>query len=146
MNNHITRKVVEKMLPHAGSMRLIDSVTCWTADSIECHGSCNCLDHPLSQNGKLSSTVAIEYAAQATAVHGFLLANDNVAKFGVLAKLTDISLHMAVVDNIQSPLRIFAQLVARTDQGCIYNFEVNGTRLPIASGRLMIAFPALAEQ
>ena len=134
------------MLPHAGNMCLIDSVTHWTEGSIECFGSCNNPVHPLSRNGQLSSTAAIEYAAQATAVHGFLLASSGVVQFGVLAKLTDVSLHVAIIDRMQSPLHICAQLVARTERGCIYNFEVKGAGLSIASGRLMIAFPAMGKQ
>lgn len=146
MSGYIGREAVEKMLPHAGDMCLIDSVTRWEEGSIECLGACDSIDHPLLQNGQLPSTAAIEYAAQATAVHGFLLSYSGVAQFGVLAKLTDISLSATVIDRVHSPLQIYAELVARTDGGCIYNFEVKGARLFIATGRLMIAFLALADK
>lgn len=146
MSGYIGREAVEKMLPHAADMCLIDSVTRWDERSIECLGACDSLDHPLLSDGQLSATAAIEYAAQATAVHGFLLSHGGVAQFGVLAKLTDISLGATVIDPVHSPLQIYAELIARTDAGCIYNFEVKGARLAIASGRLMIAFLARADE
>jgi predicted hotdog family 3-hydroxylacyl-ACP dehydratase len=100
----------------------------------------------LLQNGQLPSTAAIEYAAQAAGVHGFLIGKSSAAQFGVLAKLSDISLSATVIDPAHSPLQIYAELIAHTDAGCIYNFEVKGARLSIASGRLMIAFLAQAEE
>lgn len=144
MSGYIGRKAIEKMLPHAGHMCLIDSVTRWKEENIECLGACDSIDHPLLRNGRLPATAAIEYAAQATAIHGFLLSHDGLAQFGVLAKLTDIYLSATVIDHLHSPLQIYAELVARTAEGCIYNFEVKGARLSIASGRLMIAFLARA--
>jgi predicted hotdog family 3-hydroxylacyl-ACP dehydratase len=146
LHGYIGRAAVKKMLPHAGDMCLIESVTRWEETSIECLGACNSIDHPLLRNGQLPATAAIEYAAQATAVHGFLLNNGGVVQFGVLAKLTDIALSATVIDPVHSPLQIYAELIARTDAACIYNFEVKGARLSIASGRLMIAFLVRAEE
>lgn len=145
VSGYIGREAIEKMLPHAGDMCLIDSVTRWEKTSIECLGACDRTDHPLLRNGQLPATAAIEYAAQATAVHGFLLSHSGITQFGVLAKLTDISLSTRQIDQMHSPLQIYADLVARTDGGCIYNFEVKGGRLSIASGSLMIAFLARAH-
>lgn len=143
MNVNLNRKDIELMVPHTGNMFLIDSVVDWNPNSIVCQGSCNNFNHPLRRNGVLPTTAAIEYAAQATAVHGCLLNGTRTSIPGFLAKLTNISLASDEIDNSENPLNIFAQLISRTEKGCIYKFEVRGTFHPIVSGQLMIAFPEL---
>lgn len=137
---------IESMVPHTGSMVLVDSIVRWDLNDILCKGSCNKLNHPLRRNGTLPSTAAIEYAAQVTAIHGCLLSGDKKSKPGFLAKLTDISLFSDVIEVSESPLNIYADLVSRTEQGCIYRFEVHGAFNPIASGQIMIAFLEQIEQ
>jgi predicted hotdog family 3-hydroxylacyl-ACP dehydratase len=56
-------------------MCLLERVTAWDAENIQCEAiSHRDLNHPLGNNGKLDATAAIEYAAQAMAVHGALIA------------------------------------------------------------------------
>ena len=54
----------------------LEQVTAWDEHRIECLGagfSAGNEDHPLSCDGRLPSTAAIEYAAQAMALHGRLV-------------------------------------------------------------------------
>jgi predicted hotdog family 3-hydroxylacyl-ACP dehydratase len=58
-------------IPHSGAMRLLDAVLSWDDQSIVCSASSH-VDpaNPLRDNGVISSVHALEYAAQAMAVHG----------------------------------------------------------------------------
>ena len=61
-------------VPHAGAMCLLDSVVSWDEQHIECRAASHASPtHPLAQDGRLPATAAIEYAAQAMALHGCLV-------------------------------------------------------------------------
>ncbi len=72
---------IRKLVPHAGNMCLLERVVACDAASIRCETRSH-LDqsNPLRRNGQLASMCAIEYAAQAMALHGALTApGDNGA-------------------------------------------------------------------
>ncbi len=72
---------IRKLVPHAGNMCLLERVVACDAASIRCETRSH-LDqsNPLRRNGQLASICAIEYAAQAMALHGALTApGDNGA-------------------------------------------------------------------
>lgn len=66
---------IRKLVPHAGNMCLLERVVACDAASIRCETRSH-LDqsNPLRRNGQLASICAIEYAAQAMALHGALTA------------------------------------------------------------------------
>lgn len=70
----LNRAGVAARIPHAGAMCLLDGVTQWDPHGIVAtavgHGA---PDHPLREGDRLPAWAAIEYAAQAAAVHGSLL-------------------------------------------------------------------------
>jgi hypothetical protein len=71
------RQAIAARIPHQGSMCLLDTVLRWDAEEILCQtGSHLLADNPLRAAGRLGVANAIEYAAQAMAVHGALLAGD----------------------------------------------------------------------
>ena len=96
--------------------------------------------HPLARHGVVPAVAAAEYAAQATALHGALL-DDRPAPAGVLAKLSHVEFHARHIPVASGPLTVHAKQRGRVASGCLYDFEVNCARHPIASGRLMVAFP-----
>jgi predicted hotdog family 3-hydroxylacyl-ACP dehydratase len=62
-------------LPHQGSMCLLDAVTDWDAQRIRCMATSHRdVDNPLRAHDRLGAACGIEYAAQAMAAHGALLA------------------------------------------------------------------------
>ena len=65
---------IEALIPHRGPMCLLDRMTSWDETRIECV-AVNHRDprHPLRSASGLLASAAIEYAAQAMAVHGALL-------------------------------------------------------------------------
>ena len=66
---------IEALIPHRGPMCLLDRMTSWDATRIECVASTTATArHPLRSASGLLASAAIEYAAQAMAVHGALCA------------------------------------------------------------------------
>ena len=64
---------IASLIPHAGSMCLLDRVADWSDDTITCLATSH-LDpaNPLRSRGRLPTVAGIEYALQAAAVHGAL--------------------------------------------------------------------------
>ncbi|HSH91398.1 MAG TPA: 3-hydroxylacyl-ACP dehydratase [Ramlibacter sp.] len=138
----VDRAAIERMVPHAGVMCLVDAVIAWDPSQIQCRSDEPGALHPLARNGVVPAIAAAEYAAQATAVHGALLDGANEPRAGVLAKLSDVQLHAASFPRGCGALTIHAQVLGRSEAGCLYSFDVASAIAPIASGRLMVAFAA----
>ncbi|MDB5820107.1 MAG: putative thioesterase [Rhizobacter sp.] len=145
----IDRAEIERRLPHAGAMCLIDRVDRWQADSIVCHASAPGQGHPLasisttsqgSPEGRptvLHSVATVEYAAQAVALHVSLIDGAPTPRSGLLAKLSKVTLSSRPVSGAMT---IEARLLTRSDAGCLHAFDVRDMQGTCASGRLMIAF------
>lgn len=122
-------------IPHSGSMCLLDSVLGWSAGEIRCrivnHAS---LSHPLRTASGLLSPCAIEYAAQAMAVHGSLCSPaDATPRRGVLASARSVRLHVPRLDDAGGPLDVCAMLVASDRTQALYRFELRD-----AAGRMLV--------
>ena len=85
-----------ELIPHSGTMCLIDSIDKWDDESIVCitstHLKCN---NPLLSEGVLPVSALIEYGAQAMAIHGALVANKSGERMqeGYLAALRDVDFY-----------------------------------------------------
>ena len=134
----IDRDTIERLVPHAGAMCLLDAVTEWSTQSIACTSALPGPDHPLARNRRVPAIVATEYAAQATAVHGALLEDANRPCAGMLATLVDVRLADAEIPDEGDFLSIRADLLSRSSAGCMYSFVVGTGSGPIASGRLLV--------
>jgi predicted hotdog family 3-hydroxylacyl-ACP dehydratase len=129
------------MIPHAGVMCLLDSVVSWDENTIVCQSlSHQNPQNPLNKNGKLSAIHAVEYAAQAMAVHGGLLARAKGEKLrpGYLAALKDVQLHMTHLDDISEPLTIKADQIMAGGGNLMYTLEVSMGEHVIATARATV--------
>ena len=133
------------LIPHAGSMCLLDSVLEWNESSIICTAvSHNDGANPLRNNGRLASVHLIEYGAQAMAVHGGLLARQSgeCPLPGYLAALRDVILQQDFIDQIQTPLKVHAHKIASASNSFIYRFTISSDEKLLASARAtVIAIP-----
>lgn len=136
----VDRARIERLVPHDGSMCLLDTVTDWDATHIVCRAPEPGTDHPLARGGNVPAVATSEYAAQATAVHGALLDNASAPRGGMLVKLMNVELHLPCFPVESGPLTVRADLLSRTSGGCLYAFQVGGATQPIAEGRLIVAF------
>ena len=135
----VDREILEQLIPHKGGMCLLSEVVNWDAASIVCTADAPVPTHPLARNGCVATIVAAEYAAQATAVHGALLANDHRPQEGMLAKLVDVHLEVSELPCVR--LTIQAEMMSRSVRGCLYQFDISAADQRMIRGRLMVAFP-----
>src|SRR2546425_12108681 len=90
-------------IPHQGSMCLLDCVEAWDAERIQCRAiSHRALDNPLRAHNQLGAACGIEYAAQAMAVHGALLApaDSTAPRAGYLVSVRGVQFQVARLDDI----------------------------------------------
>src|SRR5262249_15068008 len=137
----INKAEIRTLIPHSGSMCLLDKVTRWDDQSITCVTNTHRdQGNPLRRDGHLSALHAFEYGAQATAVHGGLRARlvGAIAPPGYLAALRDARLHAAFLDNIRSPLEIFANRLFGDGSNTVYECRVSAGDILLANGRITI--------
>jgi len=140
----IARDWIAAHIPHQGTMCLLDAVDSWDADHIVCRtGSHRLADNPLRAAGNLGVANAIEYAAQAMAVHGALLAGEGDApKAGYLTSVRDVRWHRAHFDDLAGELSIRADRLSGNEINVLYRFEVAAGDAVLISGRAGVMLDA----
>ena len=126
---------IARHIPHQGRMCLLDQVDAWDQQRIECRASSHrAAGHPLRVDGRLGAACGIEYAAQAMAVHGALLAppDRSLARVGYLVSVRATRLHVARLDDIAADLQIEAASITHGENTLLYQFSVS------AAGRLLL--------
>ena len=137
----VNKAEIRKLIPHSGLMCLLDEVTQWDDRSITCVSNTHRDPaNPLRRDGHLSALHAFEYGAQAAAVHGGLHARSvrTTAPPGYLAAVRDARLHVARLDDIRSPLQIFANRLFGEGSNTVYECRVSAGDLLLANGRITI--------
>ena len=132
-------------IPHQGSMCLLDAVTEWDEAHIVCSASSHrTLDNPLRANQQLSAVCGIEYAAQAMAVHGALLAAPDhaVARAGYLVSVRGTRLHVLRLDDIADDLAIDATCITRSANNILYQFNLRAGEQFLLTGRAAVVVNA----
>ena len=93
----LDRHWIESHIPHQGGMCLLDEVLNWNATRVQCRSSTHRDPaNPLRAHDRLAAVCGIEYAAQAMAVHGALIASRITAS----PKNTSIAGYLASVRNV----------------------------------------------
>lgn len=140
----LDRAAIAARIPHHGTMCLLDSVDAWDAESIRCrarthHDPAN----PLRDRGGLPATAAIEYAAQAMAVHGALVApTEGTPRAGYLASVRSVELNVAHLDGIAGELDVRAERLTGNDSQVLYRFTVCAAGTTLVSGRATVILDA----
>lgn len=132
---------IRSLIPHAGTMCLLDTVTAWDADSITCQSMTHRDSaNPLRRHQQLAALYAFEYGAQALAIHGGLLAKTAGCKAApaYLAALRDAHLHVTRLDDIPTPLKIAAQQLVGREGSAIYAIQVSTKNRLLASANVTI--------
>ncbi|MCK5362318.1 MAG: hypothetical protein KAR22_05100 [Gammaproteobacteria bacterium] len=133
------------LVPHTGSMCLLDEVVSWNEARVVCRSASHRRpDNPLRRDGFLPAIHLLEYAAQATAVHGGLVASAGAspAPAKYLAAAREFDLHVTSLDDIQTDLHIDAERLLAMGDSVLYRFHVSADGRVLATGRLTIVPPA----
>ncbi len=133
------------LIPHAGTMCLLDAVQAWDASKIHAVSAGHArVDHPLRGSQGLHAVQLAEYGAQAMAVHGALLARSRgieAVRPGRLVSLRDVQLFEEYVDRLDGHLDVHAECLYADDGGAQYAFRVEHRGRLLASGRAAVIHP-----
>jgi len=136
---------IARHIPHQGSMCLLDYVEAWDRQRIQCRASSHrAADNPLRAYGRLGAACGIEYAAQAMAVHGALLAppDSTGASAGYLVSVRGTQLHVPRLDDIAADLLVQAACITRSENNILYQFNVSAAGRRLLDGRAAVVINA----
>ncbi len=137
----LDRAAIAARIPHAGRMCLLERVMHWDQRAIRCAAlSHRDQNNPLRDAQGLPVWAAIEYAAQAAAVHGALLRAETAPRAGVLAALRDVNAYCERLDIIDEELIFSASLLHSDVAGAIYRFEAHGGEKLLLSGQFTLMY------
>ena len=153
----LDRQWIEQHIPHKGRMCLLDEVLSWDAGRIRCRSATHrAADNPLRSHGRLGAACGIEYAAQAMAVHGALVAasaplgrtvSSNVRgsigpAIGYLASVRNVILCVERLDDLEADLIAVAERITGDGRTVLYEFSVWNGEHSLLTGRAGIVFNA----
>jgi predicted hotdog family 3-hydroxylacyl-ACP dehydratase len=152
----LNRAWIESRIPHHGRMCLLDEVIAWSDARVSCRSSTHReTDNPLRADGKLGIACGIEYAAQAMAVHGALIAASSPADRGApsaappaagfLAAVRDVRFHSLRLDDVQGDLICDAVRMAGDATTALYEFELRSQETRLLTGRATVVFDAASS-
>ncbi len=135
----VTRDQIEPLVPHAGAMLMIDGVTAWDEKHIACMSTCHqAAGNPLMRDGRLAAHHAIEFGAQAAAVHGGLLGKGKAPPLRALAAVRKARFSTSRLEDLPGRLEIKAGLIMLDRQAAIYHADLTHRGDEIASMRLTL--------
>ncbi len=125
-------------------MCLLDTVLDWTPDAIRCtSGSHRQPGNPLCSDTQLGIAAGIEYAAQAMALHGGLIADAGAApRQGYLVSVRGVSFHAMRLDDQPDDLLIEAERLSGDANQVLYRFSVSAGGTPLVEGRAAVVLDA----
>jgi predicted hotdog family 3-hydroxylacyl-ACP dehydratase len=143
----LTRARILELIPHQGTMCLLDEVTAWSDATITCRARSHLSpNNPLRRSGDLNVLCGIEYGLQAAALHGALLAGGSQTA-GYLAALRSVEFLAERLDDPSlGALEVSARLELRDIGGLLYGFRLrSGDGADLVTGRAAIVLPAPAS-
>lgn len=129
------------LIPHSGTMCLLEGVQAWDERTIRCKASSHLLENnPLRCDNILPVQAGIEYAAQAMAAHGELCSPTTGDPLtGYLAVLTQVEWQVERLDNLLGSLTILAERLMAAERGFSYNFQLFHNDRQLLEGRALVA-------
>ncbi len=145
----LDRAGIATRVPHAGRMCLLDRLEAWSAEHIHCSALSHAdPDNPLRSASGLLAPCAVEYAGQAMALHGALLAAPHAQpSAGYLASVRGVQCDVLRLDDIPGALQVRAERLAGDELQVLYRFRVTDEHgAPLVEGRaaVVLALPAAA--
>jgi predicted hotdog family 3-hydroxylacyl-ACP dehydratase len=140
----LDRAWIAAHIPHQGSMCLLDAVDSWSDTAIACRASSHADPaNPLRAEGRLGAANGIEYAAQAMAIHGALLAGQGQPpRQGYLTSVRSVALHVARLDDLPGELGVHAERLSGDADTILYQFSVSHDGRCLLEGRAAVMLGA----
>lgn len=134
-------RLVAGLIPHSGTMCLLERIVSWTDDEIRLETSTHrAPDNPLRSDGRLRAVHLCEYGAQAMAVHGALKSQAQGAQAapGMLVSLRSVELARDFIDDLQDALIVEARCLQASATSLQYSFRITHRDELLAQGRAAV--------
>ena len=130
-----------QLIPHHGTMCLLDTVEQWDETSILCTtASHRDATNPLRRDNRLEAICGLEYAAQAMAVHVGLLDQGKGRRLtvGYLGGVKNLVFRAIRLDDVKGNLTVQATRLVGEVNCFIYAFRVSAEQQELLDGRASI--------
>ena len=137
----LDRAGIASRIPHSGSMCLLERLDAWDDHDIHCTTTTHRhADNPLRTAHGLLAPNLIEYAAQAMALHGGLLAAEgSEPSAGFLASARNVRFGTDRIDDIEGALHVHAHRMSGDVSQILYEFDVKDAQgRMLAEGRAVV--------
>jgi len=137
----LDRAGIAQRIPHQGSMCLLEKLESWDAQRIHCSTMTHRdASNPLRTASGLLAPNAIEYAAQAMALHGGLTASAGQApSAGYLASVRSVRFGIDRLDQVEGAMQVHATRLSGDERQVLYEFNVLDTAgRSLAQGRAVV--------
>lgn len=136
----VDRSWIQAHIPHQGTMCLLHAAERWDSTEIVCSAISHlATNHPLRNAHYLPITAGIEYAAQAMAVHGALLApTAPTPVIGYLTSVRNVRWTTDRLDDAGAQLCVQAIRISGNDSGLLYDFSIHSDTGLLLSGRASV--------
>jgi predicted hotdog family 3-hydroxylacyl-ACP dehydratase len=137
----IDKAALCRLIPHHGTMCLLDTVEQWDDTSIICTAASHRdTTNPLRRENQLEAVFGLEYAAQAMAVHVGLLeqGKDRRLAAGYLGAVKNLTLRATRLDDVKGDLTVQVTRLVGEVGSFIYAFRVSVERQELLDGRASI--------
>jgi predicted hotdog family 3-hydroxylacyl-ACP dehydratase len=137
----LSKSDISRLIPHQGSMCLLDTVAQWDESSVTCTtASHRDAANPLRRGNQLEAVCGLEYAAQAMAVHIGLLQQGEERRIalGYLGAVKNLTLRAGRLDDVKEDLTVQATRLVGQGSSFIYTFRVSAGRQELLDGRASI--------
>ena len=146
----IGKAALQQLIPHHGSMCLLDRVEQWDDTGLVCTtASHRDTTNPLRRDNQLEAICGLEYAAQAMAVHVGLLEEGKNARrltVGYLGAVKNLMLRAIRLDDVKGDLTVQATRLVGESGSFIYAFRVSVEEQALLDGRASIFLKYLDRQ
>ena len=137
----MTKAALCRLIPHHGTMCLLDRVEQWDDTSLVCTtASHRDATNPLRRDNQLEAICGLEYAAQAMAVHVGLLEQRKGRRLGMgyLGGVKNLTLQATRLDDVKGDLTVQATRLVGEGGSFIYAFRLSADRQELLDGRASI--------
>lgn len=134
------RQRIISLLPHGPEMVLLNRVCGHDENSIHCAtDSHRDPSNPLRRHGKLPALAAVEYAAQAAALHAVLSGQGEPGAGAVLGGVRDVVSSTDRLDDLDGELAVRVKRLLAQPGGAVYSFAVGLDSGPaVVEGRFTV--------
>lgn len=132
---------ITQLLPHGGSMCLLDEVDVWDETTIRCRAATHRdHEHPLRFRGRLTVSAGLEYAAQAMGAHIALVSRRHrtEASIGYVGSVRDVVFSVSRLDDLPGDLTIEASRMIEGAESYMYRFTISHGGSTLIEGRAAI--------